>query len=107
MRSYNLDALKASYTRGTRLWLYNDINAWLSASVYTTHSGVALPLPLGGPPDELPLTSGTCTAATSSSTSGLMYMLLAGPGMGKSVFSASVDSKLAARVDQGIELVRQ
>jgi hypothetical protein len=36
-----------------------------------------------------------------------MYMLLAGPGMGKSIFSASVDSKLMARVDQGIELVRR
>jgi hypothetical protein len=41
----------------------------------------------------------------SSRTAGLMYMLLAGPGMGKSIFSASVDSKLAARADQGIELV--
>jgi uncharacterized membrane protein YcjF (UPF0283 family) len=35
----------------------------------------------------------------------MMYMLLAGPGMGKSIFSASVDAKLSARADQGIVLV--
>ena len=64
-----------------------------------------MPPTLGVLTPTLPPSGGTGTAASSSPPTGLMYMLLAGPGMGKSIFSASVDSKLMARVDQGIELV--
>ena len=91
MRSYNVEALKASYTRGTRQWLYNDIDNWISSSTSTAATSSA--------------SASSPSPSLSLPSHGMMYMLLAGPGMGKSIFSASVDAKLSARADQGIVLV--
>jgi hypothetical protein len=66
--AYSVSELLGAYVAGTRDWLYADITHWLEGA--------------------------TDAAATSASR---MFLLLAGPGMGKSVFSAVVYNNLTAR----------
>ena len=84
IRSYNITTLLEDYVEGTRQWLYDDVRAWLDATNLSGSSGAA------GQPQSR------------------MYLLLGGPGMGKSVFSAVMHTKLISRsVKRGnVELVR-
>jgi hypothetical protein len=67
--AYSVGELLGAYVAGTRDWLYADITRWLESATNEA-------------------------AATSASR---MFLLLAGPGMGKSVFSAVVYNNLTAR----------
>eukprot|EP00798_Chlamydomonas_sp_ICE-L_P009671 gene9671-8494_t len=66
IQSYNVTRLLGDYVEGTRGWLYDDVNKWLAAA----------------------MTSG-CDLASSRA-----YLLLGDPGMGKSVFSAVLHTRL-------------
>ena len=74
--AYNVESLLEEYHAKTRLWLYDDVSAWLSQEACA---------------------QGTCRGGgvdAATGPSSRMYLLLAGPGMGKSVFSAVVVSLL-------------
>lgn len=59
----------SQYVEGTRQWLYNEVNGWLARA----------------------------TACDGDEKPSRMFMLLAGPGMGKSVFSAVMHTHMMAR----------
>lgn len=81
IQSYKISSLVAQYVEGTRQWLNDDINKWLDVA----------------------------TASTSDDKSSRMFLLLAGPGMGKSVFSAVMHTHLMARPDEKshVKMVRR
>ncbi len=87
VHAYNISALLADYVKDTRRWLYDEVFAWL-------HNDGAAPKPDEG--------DSVCGAPSR------MFLLMAGPGMGKSVFSAVIHTELAARTskDRDIHLVR-
>jgi hypothetical protein len=80
--SYNTAELLSQYVEGTRQWLYKDFRSWVQ--------GVA---------------PGHYAPASNESRA---YLLLAGPGMGKSVFSAVIDAKLSTtnKNNVGVLVVR-
>ncbi len=65
---YKVAALLDQYVQGSRLWLYKRVEQWLDSTV-----------------------------AGSSATCPSIMALLAGPGMGKSVFGAVMQAKVTAR----------
>jgi hypothetical protein len=75
MRAYQIPSLLETYVSATREWLYKDVNEWLARAVDGRVAG---------------------NAAASR-----MYLLMAGPGMGKSVFSAVMHTRLAISVGTG------
>ena len=69
IQSYKISQLVSQYVEGTRQWLYDEINDWLTVA----------------------------TACEGDGKSSRMFLLLAGPGMGKSVFSAVMHTHLMVR----------
>lgn len=80
--SYNLPQLAAEYVQGTRQWMYDEADKWLSSQTAPSQAGA-----IWGP----------AAAANGAAAASRMFILAAEPGMGKSVFSAVVDTKLVAR----------
>ena len=78
MNSYNIGELWDEYEPGTRDWMYEKVDSWLDA------------------------------ASTAADTTPRLFLLMAGPGMGKSVFSAKMDTKLFCRAnrDSNITMAR-
>ncbi len=91
IKTYNTSVLMDEYHSGSRDWLYRAVNTWLDSSVPT------------------PLLPGVDAGERSSvrERTSRAFILLAGPGMGKSVFSAVMQTKLAVRAnqDQGLVMV--
>lgn len=73
---------------GSREWLYQKVTSWLDASLQQQQQ----PQEQAREPHAL-------------ASESRMFLLLAGPGMGKSVFSAVVRNKLLARSSAGAGLV--
>ncbi len=90
-----MDLLKAQHIPGTRQWLYNDMEKWLQLSreeqIATSDSSDAAESP--------------AVAAVPLKLQNKIYMLLAQPGMGKSIFGAMVEGQMSERSDQGIKVV--
>lgn len=84
IRTYAVADLLASYVPGSREWLYKRVTAWLDA---------VAPMPVAGTAGEAAAAAGQPVLDAQSR----MFMLLAGPGMGKSVFSAVVSGAGAER----------
>ncbi len=103
IRSYNIDLLKGQHIPGTRQWLYSDMEKWLQLGL-EEHQRSSI----DEAPDLAPASSTAGSPSTIAPPSILkhkMYMLLADPGMGKSIFSAMVEAKLSERSDQGVKVV--
>ena len=71
MNSYNINVLLDEYMPGTRDWMYRKVNSWLDAA----------------------------SSAAADATPRL-FLVLAGAGMGKSVFSAVMHTKLFGRANR-------
>lgn len=69
------------YVAGTRQWMFDEVNAWLTATLTATTLNSARAIPR-------------------------MFLLLAGPGMGKSVFSAVMQNKLTVQKHKNHKLVQ-
>lgn len=85
IQSYDIPRLQHDYHHMSRQWLYDMVMQWLDVCAGKAES------------------SGTDIKASRA------FLLLAGPGMGKSVFSAAMHTKLTVRADlkQDIILVRR
>ena len=81
IKSYNIASLTDEYRTGSRQWMFNEVEAWLK------HLGI---------------NSGVADRDTIYSR---IFLLLAGAGMGKSVFSAVINIFLAVRINQDRSLV--
>ncbi|KAF5840146.1 hypothetical protein DUNSADRAFT_17630 [Dunaliella salina] len=79
--SYNTAALLDDYVEGTRLWMFDKVRAWLSAALAAPKS-------------------------KSSEPRSRAFLLLADPGMGKSVFSAVMQNKLVVQKHKNNKLVQ-
>jgi len=83
------------YVEGTRQWMFEYVNVWLHTALGSIDSG-----------------STPCFAATASSAgpdippNSRLLLLLAGPGMGKSVMSAAMETKLMVRTHKNHRLVQ-
>ncbi len=86
VKSYGISILMDEYHSGSRAWLYQAVNAWLDLSVGDADAG---------------------ERSSVRERASRAFILLAGPGMGKSVFSAVMQTKLAVRAnkDQGLVMV--
>jgi hypothetical protein len=89
MRSYAVSDLLNTYVPGSREWLYAKLEAWLQA---------VAPLPAGS-------TQHSPAMPEVLDSKARMFLLMAGPGMGKSVFSAIARSKLVVRSTVGAGVV--
>ncbi|GFH09406.1 WD_REPEATS_REGION domain-containing protein [Haematococcus lacustris] len=78
IRGYRIAQLLDEYHSGSRQWMYTRVNDWLDASSSSSPGGVA--------------------------TASRLFLLLADAGMGKSVFSAVMHTKLVVRsnMDSGL-----
>lgn len=92
VRSYRVAELLPSYVPGTRMWLYDKVESWLNS--------VAPARTVGGSK-----TQELNTTPEAVSHRARLLLLLAGPGMGKSVFSAVVRNKLVARCSVGRTII--
>ncbi len=104
IRSYNIDLLKSQHIPGTRQWLYSDMDKWLQLGLEEHQSSSIDDAPDSDHASSTAVSPST-PAAPPSSLKHKMYMLLADPGMGKSIFSAMVEAKLSERSDQGVKVV--
>ena len=75
--SYNIDGVFYEYIPGTRKWLYDAANEWLMSN--RPNDGFGASINAGSQENE---------------ALQRMFLLFAGPGMGKSVFSAAIDHQL-------------
>jgi len=83
--SYSVATLLDEYVEGTRQWMFDCVNAWLHTALGSSHSGsTAGPIP----------------------PNSRLLLLLAGPGMGKSVMSAAMETKLMVRTHKNHRLVQ-
>lgn len=87
IRSYNIACLLDEYHPGSRQWMYDKLNAWLDACITPSTKAQAVEKSAEGP-------SGAAGAQPSRA-----FLLLADAGMGKSVFSGVVHTKLTVRVN--------
>ena len=71
MNSYNISVLLDEFMPGTRDWMYKKVNSWLDAA-----------------------------SSAAADTTPRLFLLLAGAGMGKSVFSAVMHTKLFGRANR-------
>ena len=74
IRSYGVSNLLDEYERGSRLWLFDRLTAWLDSVIITPGQGAG---------------------AEGRADPSRLFPLLADPGMGKSIFSAVAATKLA------------
>ena len=77
MATYNIAALLSEYQAGTRQWMYDEVDDWL-------HGG---------------------SSAGSTAEPSRLFVLLAMAGMGKSVFSAAIHTKLLALTNKDSNVV--
>ena len=89
MATYNIASLLSEYRAGTRQWMYDEVDAWLRGSSSTGHDQ-----PAGG-------SSVACGDAAPSR----LFVLLAMAGMGKSVFSAAIHTKLLALTNKDSNII--
>jgi hypothetical protein len=87
IKSYRVAELLNEYVSGTRRWMMESINAWLGSSL-----------------DSLQLGEGM--ASVNIPPGSRLLLLLADPGMGKSVMSAAMECKLDACAHKGRQLVQ-
>lgn len=71
--SYHISDVLVDYVTGTRQWLFNELMSWMKSE----------------PPQQ--------SVSVNQTGRHRMFVLIAGPGMGKSVFSAVVQTKLTAQ----------
>lgn len=81
IKSYNISTLLESHVPGTRQWLFDCVNKWLEAALSAGKDATSL-------------------------DHHRMFLLLAGPGMGKSVFSAVMEKKLVVHMHAGQKLIQ-
>ncbi|GFH09203.1 WD_REPEATS_REGION domain-containing protein [Haematococcus lacustris] len=79
MRSYRIAQLLDEYHPGSRQWMYDQVNDWLNASSSSSPGG--------------------------QGAASRLFLLLADAGMGKSVFSAVMHTKLVVRGNKDSSLV--
>ena len=87
--TYNISALLSEYRAGTRQWMYDEVDAWLRGS---SSAG----------PDE---PAGGSSVACGDAAPSRLFVLLAMAGMGKSVFSAAIHTKLLALTNKDSNVV--
>ncbi|KAF5838039.1 hypothetical protein DUNSADRAFT_3473 [Dunaliella salina] len=80
LQNYGVHLLLESHVPGTRQWLFDRVNKWLETALNAGED------------------AGTLNHRR-------MFLLLAGPGMGKSVFSAVMEKKLEVKMQAGQRLV--
>jgi hypothetical protein len=92
MSTYGIARLLDEYHPGSRQWLYNKVNAWLEAcdAAMRRYAG-----PVGGSGGVGNVPEGPAAGQPSR-----MFMLLADAGMGKSVFSAVMHTKLTVEANR-------
>lgn len=86
---YSIEALAATYLPGSRQWMYDKISAWLDSITNRIHTWA---------PDS--------DNAAGPQRPSRICLLLADAGMGKSVFSAVLNTKLVEPLRQkGVDLI--
>ncbi len=101
--AYAVATLLDEYHHGSRAWLYDEFAAWLNgqAPPPTADEGGAD----GAGDRTTKLNGGGASGGGGDGAASRMFLLLAGPGMGKSVFSAVMHTKLAVLANKRAELV--
>lgn len=96
IESYHISDVLAEYVKGTRQWLLNELMSWMNEETASSDaaldrkSALAVKESEGADKEE-------ATGAVDLMGRHLMFVLVASPGMGKSVFSALVHTKLTAQ----------
>ncbi len=85
IQSYDINTKLSEYLCGTRDWIFKELDQWIM-----TNNGDSEPNPVHIPE----LMSQLWVGSVQTQNCSRLFLLLAGPGMGKSVFSAVVPSKL-------------
>jgi len=100
--SYSVATLLDEYVEGTRQWMFDHVNAWLHTALGSTHSGS----PAGASAAASASASEAAPAGPDIPPNSRLLLLLAGPGMGKSVMSAAMEAKLMVRTHKNHRLVQ-
>jgi hypothetical protein len=101
IRSYAVADLLSAYVPGSREWLYHKLEAWLDTVAplpgSATNIAAAIDQKADGESEQPP----PALQHGSMGPGCRMFLLMAGPGMGKSVFSAIARNKLLVRSTSG------